>query len=84
MVFLEVAFSKSAIAVGFGGMCHTHGGRGRTRIEEGGLLSGDGWKVDLACIRAIQPNRLKELKAWILNIHPDGEKADKRARDMGG
>lgn len=65
-------------------MCRTRGERDRTRIEDGDLLSGDGRKVDLACIRAFQPERLKELKAWILNIHPDGEKADKRARDMGG
>lgn len=55
----------------------TRGGRGRARMEEGGLLSGGGRKVGLACIRAFLPKRLKELKAWILNIHFDGEKADK-------
>lgn len=54
----------------------TRGGRGRARMEEGGLLSGGGRKVGLACIRAFLPKRLKELKAWILNIHFDGEKAD--------
>lgn len=46
-------------------------------MEEGGLLSGGGRKVGLACIRAFLPKRLKELKAWILNIHFDEEKADK-------
>lgn len=58
-------------------MSCTRRGGGRVRMEEGGLLSGGGRKVGLACIGAFQPKRLKELKAWILNIHSDGEEADK-------
>lgn len=77
MFSFEVTCRTYAIVGGIGGMYCTRGGRCRARMEEGGLLSGGGRKVGLACIRAFLPRRLKELKAWILNIHSDGEKADK-------